>query len=128
MTTLRRVLAVLIGLRGLGNCLKALGTGSGLVVLGRLLPPDTWLAPALGAAMVAYAAGLWAARPFALPLGIAYAAFVTANLILFPRIAGLPAGIAPWMYAVYGIVGAGVAWLAVAVLVRDLRRGRGGGR
>jgi hypothetical protein len=121
-TTLRRVLAVLIALRGAGNILKPFGTGSGLVVLGRLHPPDTLLAPALGLYMIVYAAGLWMGRGFALAMGIVYAAFVTLNLVLFPAVEGLPERIAPWMYGVYGVVGLAISWGAVWLLVRLRRR------
>ena len=120
--SIRRVLAVLIGLRSLGNFGKRFGTGSGLVVFGRLLPPDTLLAPALGVGMIVYAIGLWSARPFALPLGVLYALFVTANLALFPVVTGLPAGIAPWMYGVYCIFGLAIVWTAVWLLARPAPR------
>ena len=123
MTIVRRVLAVLIGLRGLGNVVKP-RTGTGLVVLGRLLPPDTPLAPALGLVMVVYAVALWHGRPFALVLGVAYALFVTSNLVLFPLRTGLRAGIAPWMYGVYVAGALAIAWGAVAALVRTRARAR----
>jgi hypothetical protein len=118
----RRVLAVLIALRSLGNFGKRFGTGSGLVVFGRLLPPDTLLAPTLGVYMIVYAIGLWGARPFALPMGVLYALFVTANLVLFPVVTGLPPGIRPWMYGVYVVFGLAIAWGAVVLLVRARAR------
>jgi len=121
-TSLRRVLAVLIALRSLGNFGKRFGTGSGLVVFGRLLPPDTLLAPTLGVYMVVYAIGLWSARPFALPLGVLYALFVTANLVLFPIVTGLPPGIRPWMYGVYVVFGLAIVWAAVWLLRRTRAR------
>jgi hypothetical protein len=117
-TSLRRVLAVLIALRSLGNFGKRFGTGSGLVAFGRLLPPDTLLAPALGLYMIVYAIELWSARPFALPMGVLYALFVTANLALFPIVTGLPPGIRPWMYGVYVVFGLAIVWVAVWLLGR----------
>ena len=127
MVTARRVLAVLIALRGLGNVLKT-HTGTGLVVLGRLLPPDTPLAPALGVGMIVYAAALWRGRRVALALGVPYALFVTANVILFPTRTGLRPGIAPWMYDLYGVVALAVPWAAVWLLARAPGASRTSGR
>lgn len=120
-TTALRVLGVLVAFRGLGNLLKRFGTGSGLVVLGRLWPPDTLLAPLLGLLMVTYGVGLWRQAGWALPLGVAYALFATANLLLFPSVTGLPPRIAPWMYAVYVVLGLALAWGAVWLLARVRR-------
>jgi hypothetical protein len=117
-----RILSVLLGFRGVGNLLKPLGTGSGIVALGRLYPPDSPLTFVLGGAMIVLAAGVWTGRGFALPLAVAYAIFATLNLVLFPFVTGLPARIAPWMYVVYGIGGAGIPWLLVWLLLR--RRAR----
>jgi len=116
-----RIIAVLLGLRGVGNILKSFGTGSGIVVLGRLLPPDGLVAPALGVYMILLAACLWTARAIALPLGLAYATLVTLNVVLFPFATGLPPGVAPWMYMVYAVAGAGTAWAAVWLLVTTRR-------
>ncbi len=114
--TLLRVLAVLIGFRGVGNLLKRFGTGSGLVVFGRLLPRETLLAPLLGVGMLLYAYGLWTRRAWALPLGVAYALFATANLVLFPVVTGLPPGITMPMYSVYIVAGIAMSWGAVVLL------------
>ncbi|HXJ33544.1 MAG TPA: hypothetical protein VMS22_05830 [Candidatus Eisenbacteria bacterium] len=114
--TLLRVLAILIAVRGIGNLLKRFGTGSGLVVFGRLLPRETLLAPLLGLVMLAYAYGLWTRRAWALPLGVAYALFATANLALFPVVTGLPPGITMPMYAVYVVAGIAMSWGAVVLL------------
>ncbi len=123
MTTALRILAVLFGGRGLMNVMKRLGTGSGFVFLGQLLPPDTVLAPAFGVVMLAYAWGLWTRAGWALPLGIAYAAFATVNVLLFPLFNLLPERIAPWMYAVYAAGGIAIPWGSVWLL----RRARSGG-
>ena len=118
MRTALRLLAALIAFRAVGNFLKRFGTGSGLVVLGHLLPPETPLAPLLGVAMWVYAYGLWTEAAWALPLGVAYAVFATANLLLFPVYTGLPPSITPWMYAVYVVGGIAMCWGAVWVLYR----------
>ena len=85
-TTVLRVFAVLIALRALTNVFKPLGAGSGLVFFGTLLggPANLILAPLVGFYMLAYAYGIWTQQRFALPMGIAYAVFVTINLIMFP--------------------------------------------
>ncbi len=119
--TVLKVLGVLIAFRSLGNLFKRFGTGSGLVVLGALWPPETLLAPIVGALMMLYGYGLWTQAAWAVPLGAAYALFATANLVLFPFVTGLPPGIAPWMYAVYGIVGLGFTWGSVWLLVQARR-------
>jgi hypothetical protein len=113
-----RVLAVLIALRGVGNMLKRFGAGSGLVVLGHLLPRDTPLAPLLGVAMIVYAYGLWTEAAWALPLGVAYALFATTNLLLFPVYAGLPPELSPWLYGIYVVGGIVMSWGAVWLLRR----------
>ena len=127
MSTVLRVLAAMIAIRGVGNALKRFGTGSGLVVFGRLLPADTPLAPLLGVGMLAYAWGLWTAAGWAVPLGVAYALFATANLLLFPLRTGLPPGLAPGLYAVYVVFGIALSWGAVWLLVR-MRATRDGPR
>lgn len=108
-----RILATLIGLRGVGNVFKSFGTGSGMVFFGRLLPPESLAAPAVGLVMIACAVGYWLRAGWAVPLGALYAIFATLNVLLFPFVEGLAEGIAPWMYAIYAIVGAGIPWAAV---------------
>jgi hypothetical protein len=118
-----RVIAVLVALRSLTNLFKPFGTGSGLVFLGTLLTGSSMyvLAPLLGLYMLIWAYGLWGARPFALPMGIAYAALVAINILRFPFAEGLPSGVTVPMYAVYGLVAVGIPVVAVWLLAR--RRG-----
>lgn len=113
-----RVLALLFAGRGLMNVLKRLGTGSGFVFFGRLLPPDTPLAPLVGLVMLAYAWGLWTRGRWAIPLGVAYAIFATANLLLFPVYSPWPAGLPGWAYAIYVIGGITISWGSVWLLRR----------
>jgi hypothetical protein len=120
-STLLRILALLIAFRGLGNVLKPLGTGSGIVALGKLLPPTSLLAPAVGLYMIVYAVGLWQGRRFALATGVLYALWATLNIVLFPIVEGLPPRIAPWMYAIYGVGGVALPWAAVWLLRQRLR-------
>jgi hypothetical protein len=116
MTTLLNVFAVLFAGRGVMNLLKRFGTGSGFVFFGHLLPPDTLLAPLFGFAMIAYAWGLWRRAGWAIPLGVAYAAFATANLLLWPVYSVMPEQITPWMYAVYVVGGISMCWGSVWLL------------
>ena len=51
-------------------------------------------------------------------MGVLYALFVTANLVLFPIVTGLPPGIRPWMYGVYVAFGLAIVWVAVWLLGR----------
>jgi hypothetical protein len=73
VSTALNVLAVLFAGRGRMNLLEALRHGSGLVFFGHLLPPDTLLAPLVGARDGPLRVGLWTARRWAIPLGVAYA-------------------------------------------------------
>jgi hypothetical protein len=118
VSTALRVLAVVFAGRGIMNVLKRFGTGSGFVFFGHLLPADTLLAPALGVALVAYAGGLWTRAAWAVPLGVAYALFATANLLLFPIFTPLPPPLAMWMYALYVVGGIGLCWGTVWLLRR----------
>ena len=120
--TLRKVLAVLIALRGLTNFAKPFGVG-GFVVLGSLMHgfACTVVAPLVGAVMLVYAWGLWAARPFALPLGVVYAIWATLNVVLFPIVEGVPAKFAPWMYLLFAVPGIVGPWLAIWFLRSSTR-------
>jgi len=118
-----RVFAVLIGLRALTNVFKPLGAGSGLVFFGKLLTgiANIILAPLVGIAMLIYVYGLWTMRRFALPMGVLYGMFVVINMALFPVLQPLPEGVTAAKYAVFVVVGLGVCWGAVWLLLR--RRG-----
>jgi hypothetical protein len=113
-----QALAVYFAGRGIMNLLKRFGTGSGFVFLGRLLPPDTWLAPLFGLVLIAYAWGLWTRAGWAIAIGVGYSAFATANLLLFPAHGTLPGWVAPWMYGVYAVVGIVGSWGSVWLLSR----------
>ena len=118
-TTLR-VFAILIALRALTDVLKPLGAGSGFVFFGKFLTGAACyvLAPIVGALMLVYAYGLWQLRRFALPLGIAYGVLVTINLAVFPLLQGLPPGFTVAAYAAFALIGLGVSWAAVWLLVQ----------
>lgn len=116
--TALNVFAVLFAGRGVLNVLKRLGTGSGFVFFGHLLPPDTILAPLVGVAMMAYAWGLWTRAGWAIPLGVAYATLATANLLLFPVYNVMPERIPMAAYAIYVAGGIAISWTSVWLLWR----------
>ena len=127
MDTLRKVVAVLIALRALTNFGKPFAPDGAFVVLGFLLRgvASTVVAPLFGLAMLGYAWGLWTARPWARPLGIAYALWATLNVVLFPIVEGVPPRFAPWMYGLFALPGVGGPWLAVWLLGRTTPAGSG---
>jgi len=119
MDVARKLLAALIALRGLTNFAKPFG--GGFVILGRLMHggvATTVIAPLVGVVIVIYAYGLWHARAWARPLGIAYAVWATLNVVLFPVIEGVPQQFEPWMYVVFAVPGIAAPWLAVWLLGR----------
>ena len=85
--TILTIAATLFALLALSDFLKPLTENdrTGLVLFGVRLHglADAILAPLLGLILVAYVVGIWRMRRYAMPLGWLYAAFVTANVILF---------------------------------------------
>jgi hypothetical protein len=80
------------------------GADTGLVVLGHRLSRDASAVagPAMAVVLVVYAVGIWRLEPWAVPLGWVYAAYVTANVVLFPFRTPQPAdaGIGYWIFGV----------------------------
>jgi hypothetical protein len=118
-----RVFAVLFALLAISNFAKPLGVTAetGFVFLGRRLAgaPDLIAAWSFAALLVAYATALWREKSEALPIGIAYAGYVTANLYLFQmRMPAVGQG-AVLFGIVYSVVALGVSWGAVALMLRD---------
>jgi hypothetical protein len=115
MDVLRKILAAAIALRGVTNFGKPFAPESAFVVFGSLMRGvwSTVVAPLFGAAMLYYAWLLWRRHPAARSLGIAYAVWATANVVLFPLIEGVPVAFEPCMYAVFAVPGIVVPWLAV---------------
>ena len=121
MTTLRKVIAVLLVLRASTNFPKPFSETARFVVLGHLMG-GLWshvVAPLFGVAMLVYAWGLWKARPWALPVGIAYAIWATVNVVAFPLVEGVPERFSPWMYGLFAVPGVVVPWLAVWASTRN---------
>jgi hypothetical protein len=115
---LRKVLAVLIGLRGLTNFGKPFSERAGFVAFGKLTHGlgATVVAPLVGLVIVVYAWGLWQARPWARPLSVAFAVWSTLNVLLFPLVEGLPPTVTPALYALFAVGGIAGPWLAVWLL------------
>jgi hypothetical protein len=102
------MLAVVLGLLAVSDFLKPLrleGGDTGLVFLGRRLTGTAGVVAGLGVGtyLAIYASGVWGMRRWAQPMAWGYAAYVTANLVLFPFRTPQPsdAGIG---YLVFGIV------------------------
>jgi len=81
------VAALLMGLLAVSNLSKPFAPGPevGFVFLGRRLSgtPNAIIGPLFGLYLLLYAIGIWRMRRYALPMGVAYAAYVVLNLILF---------------------------------------------
>jgi hypothetical protein len=109
--------AILFALLGVSNAMKPLEASEtqGFVLLGHRLAgtPNLIAGPAFALYLWIYALGIWRMRRWALPLGVAYAAYVVVNLIAFIRVSG---DVPPWPfmlgYAVIAIcVSSGAAYL-----------------
>lgn len=118
-----KIFAILFALLAVSNFLKPLeiGENTGFVLFGERLSgtANTIAGPVFGAILLAYAAGIWRLRSYALPLGIAYAAYVLANLVLYtirmPATEQTPLA----FNVVYSVVALGVSWGAAHLLVRN---------
>lgn len=120
--------AVLFGILAVSNLLKGLriGAETGFVFLGERLTgtPNAALGAAFGLYLLAYAYGIWTRRKWALPMGIAYAAWVVVNLVMFTvRGPKPPPGIGYALFGlVYAVIAIGVSAGAVYLLKNeDLR-------
>ncbi|HEY2772760.1 MAG TPA: hypothetical protein VGK20_01780 [Candidatus Binatia bacterium] len=120
---LLRVFAVLFALLAVSNFLKPIleNGETGFVFLGRRLagPPNLIAAWTFMAFLVAYAVSLWRERAAALPLGIAYACYVTANLYLFTMRTAPPTGNAKIFGIVFTVLALAGSWGVVALMIRD---------
>ncbi|MFN2427276.1 MAG: hypothetical protein ABR587_12605 [Candidatus Binatia bacterium] len=119
-----RVLAVLFGLLAVSNFLKPMEFSSdqGFVFMGRRLDgtPNLIAGWTFAIFLATYALALWRRSAAALPLGIAYAAYVSANLFLFTLRMPPPADSGQAAFGIaYTVVALGCAWGAVVVMVRS---------
>lgn len=84
------VVAILLAVLALSDFTKAFqnmnDSTKGLVLVGiqtKTVAGNLVLGPIFGLVLAAYSYGLWKMRKWVLPLGIAYAFYVPANLVLF---------------------------------------------
>jgi hypothetical protein len=118
------VLAILFALLALSNLSKPLHLNpeQGFVLFGQRLDgtPNMIAGPLFGSYLLVYAAGIWNMRRWALPLGIAYAVYVTANLVLFQLRTTPPSDSVGYQIfgLVYAAVALGCSWGAVRLLRR----------
>lgn len=111
------VFAILFALLGISNALKPMEASAtqGFVLLGHRLSgtPNLIAGPTFALLLWSYAAGIWMLRRWALPLGVAYAAYVIANLIAFLTVApDAPPLLFMLLYAIVAIgVSSGAAYL-----------------
>jgi hypothetical protein len=117
-----RVLAVLFALLAVSNLAKPIEVGmdQGFVFFGRRLSgtPNLIAAWTFAVFLLGYASALWRERASALPMGIAYAAYVSANLFLFQLRMPAVEGNARIFGIVYTVLALGFSWGAVAAMVR----------
>lgn len=118
-----RVLAVLFGLLAISNLSKPLGTSveQGFVFFGRRLDgtPNLIAGWSFAVFLAVYARALWREQVEALPMGMAYAGYVAANLFLFQLRTPAVTGNAKLFGIAYTIFAIGASWGAVVLMLRD---------
>lgn len=125
-----RVLAVFFALLAISNLTKPLELSleQGFVFFGRRLTgmPNLIAAWSFALFLAVYAAALWRERSHALPMGIAYAGYVTANLFFFfIRMAG--GGRTMGLFGLaYAVLALALSWGAVVLMARAGFAGRDG--
>ncbi len=117
-----RSMAVLFGLLAISNFLKPFGFSAetGFVFFGRRLAgtPNLIAGWTFAVFLGCYAAALWRERAAALPLGIAFASYVSANLFLFTLRMPTPSGGKAVFGVVYTLVALAGAWGTVAAMAK----------
>jgi hypothetical protein len=118
------ILAILFAILAMSDILKPLhleGPTTGLVFFGKRLSgtPNAVLGPILGIFLLAYAAGIWRMRRYAMYFGYAYAIYVTVNLVLFSARNPPPASRSEMIFGIFYIVFAlAFSWGTAALLSR----------
>lgn len=120
-------LAILFAILAVTDILKPLkleGATTGLVFFGTRLSgtANAVLGPLLGLALLAYAAGIWRMRRYAMPFGWVYAGYVIINLFMYQSKNPAPATSGEKMFGfVYLILAIGLTVGTALMLTR--RRG-----
>jgi hypothetical protein len=118
------IFAVLFMLLAVSNFLKPFRLGgeqTGFVLFGQRLAgtANAIAGPLFGAYLLAYAAGIWGMKRFALPMAYGYAAYVVANLILFNLRMPQPSGTGHLLFGIgYATVAIGVSGGAAYLLAK----------
>lgn len=119
---LLRIFAALFGLLAISNFLKPFefSADQGFVFMGRRLDgtPNLIAGWSFGVLLSCYASALWRGKAAALPIGIAYASYVTANLYLWVLRQPAPPPDQAWFGIVYMIVALGTSWGAVLAMLK----------
>ena len=117
LLTVFAVLFVILAISNFGKPLQ-LSSETGFVLFGTRLDGAANAAAGtfFGMYLGVYAWGIWHMKRFALPMGVAYAAYVVGNLFLFTLLNPLPGGMGNVVFglvytAVAVGVSAGAAWL-----------------
>jgi hypothetical protein len=122
---MRNLYTALFAVLAVSNFLKPLrlgGAQTGFVLFGERLAgtANTVAGPLFGLYLLLYATAIWRRDPIALPLGIAYAVYVVANLVLYTARNPRPPGAGYLVFmVVYAAVAIGVSAGAVALLARE---------
>ena len=117
------IAAVLFAILAVTDFLKPFrleGGDTGLVFFGTRLGgvPNAILGPLFGVFLLAYAAGIWRMRRYALPMGYAYATYVVINLVMFSVKNQRPANGGQMIFGlVYMAIALAVSW-GTAILLR----------
>jgi len=121
--TLLRIFAILFALLAISNLSKplALSSTAGFVLFGQRLSgvANAIAGPLFGLFLAIYAFGVWNLRSFALPMGVAYALYVLANLVLWN--VRMPAAASPpvWFGLIYLAVALGVSGGSAYLLLQN---------
>ncbi len=124
-STALTVLAILFAILAVSDILKPLhleGPTTGLVFFGKRLSgtPNAILGPILGIFLLTYAADIWRMRRYAIPLGYAYAIYVTINLVLFSARNPSPASRGEMIFGiVYIVLALALSWGTAILLSRS---------
>ena len=118
------ILAVSFGVLAVSNLLKPLGlegSTTGFVFFGHRLSGTANLlaGPLFGILLGIYAWSIWNLRRVALPIAYAYAAYVAANLLLYPQFQSVPDGVGgTGGYVLFGVAAVGASVCSAVLLTR----------
>src|SRR5262245_3338455 len=122
---MRNLYAALFAVLAGSNFLKPLRLGgerTGFVLFGERLAgtANAIAGPLVGLYLLLYALAIWRRHPIALPMGVVYAVYVVANLVLYSVRNPREPGIGYLVFTVvYAAVAIGVSAGAVALLARE---------